>query len=131
MHKSGISTWFISAYKSGHSTETVLLYIQNVILSAQDHGELTALSLLDLAAVFDTIDHDLLLSRLTEKFSIDGVMLQWVRSYLNGSSQLVKVIVVLSTPKLFMCGVPQGSVLDPLPFKLHAIPLSSILTVMV
>ena len=126
-----MSTWFISAYKSGHSTETVLLYIQNVISSAQDHDELTDLSLLDLAAVFDTIDHDLLLSRLTEKFSIDGVMLQWVRSYLNGSSQLVKVIVVLSTPKLFMCGVPQGSVLDPLPFKLHAIPLSLILTVMV
>ena len=42
-----------------------LLYIQNDILSAQDRGELTAFSLLDLSAAFDTIDHDLLLSRLS------------------------------------------------------------------
>ena len=40
---------------------------------------------------FDTIDHDLLLSRLTEWFGIDGVVLQWVRSYLTGRSQLVKI----------------------------------------
>ena len=69
----------------------VVLYIQNDILSAQDRGELTALSLLDLSAAFDTIDHDLLLSRLTEWFGIDGVVLQWVSSYLTGRSQLVKV----------------------------------------
>ena len=69
----------------------VVLYNQNDILSAQDRGELTALSLLDLSAAFDTIDHDLLLSRLTEWFGIDGVVLQWVSSYLTGRSQLVKV----------------------------------------
>ena len=30
-------------------------------MSAQDRGELTAFLLLDLSAIFDTIDHDLLL----------------------------------------------------------------------
>ena len=42
------------------------LYIQNDILSAQDRGELIALLLLNLSAAFNTINHDLLLSRLTE-----------------------------------------------------------------
>ena len=108
MQNSGISNNFQSAYKCGNSTETALLYIQNDILSAQDPGELTAFSLLDLSAAFDTIDHDLLLSRLTEWFGIDGVVLQWVRSYLTGRSQLVKVNGVLSTPQLILCGVSQG-----------------------
>ena len=116
MQNSGISNNFPSAYKCGNATETAFLYIQNDILSAQDCGELTALSLLDLSAAFDTIDHDLLLSRLTEWFGIDGVVLQWVRSYLTGRSQLVNVNGVLSTPQLLLCGVPQGSVLDPLLF---------------
>ena len=104
------------------------MYIQNVILSAQDRGELTALSLLDLSAAFDTIDHDLVLSRLTEWFGIDGVVLQWVRSYLSGRSQLVKVNGVLSTPQLLLCGVPQDSVLGPLLFTMYTTPLSSIIT---
>ena len=80
MQNSVISNNLQSAYKCGNSTDTALLYIQNDILSAQDRGELTALSLLDLSAAFATIDHDLLLSILTEWFGIDGVVLQWVRS---------------------------------------------------
>ena len=105
-----------------------LLYIQNDILSAQDRGELTALSLLDLSAAFDTIDHDLLLSRLTEWFGIEGVVLQWVRSHMTGPSQLVKATGVLSTPQLLLCGVPQGSVLGPLLFTMYTTPLSSLIT---
>ena len=76
LQNSGISNDLQSAYKFGNSTETALLYIQNDILSAQDRGELNVLLLLDLSAAFDTIDHDLLLSRLTEWFGINGVVLQ-------------------------------------------------------
>ena len=57
--------------------------------SAQGRSELTALSLLDLSAAFDTIDQDLLLCRSIEWFGIDGVVLQLVISYLTGRSQLV------------------------------------------
>ena len=97
---------------------------RNDILSVQDRGELTAVSLLDLSAAFDTINHDLLLSRLTEWFGIDGVVLQWVCSYLTDRSQLVKVDGALSTPQLLLCDVPQGSVLGPLLFTMYSTPLS-------
>ena len=119
MQNSGISNNLRSAYKCGNFTGTALLYIQNDILSAQDRGEPTALLLLDLSAAFDTIDHDLLLSRLSEWFGIDGVVLQWVRSYLPGRSQLVKVNGVLPTPQLLLCGVPQVSVLGSLIFTMY------------
>ena len=128
MQNSGNLNYLQSAYKCGNSTETTLLYIQNDILSAQDRGELTALSLLDLSAAFDRIDHDLLLSRLTGWFGIDGVVLQWVRSYLTGRSQLGKVIGVLSTLQLLLCSVPQGSVLGSLLFTMYTTLLSSIIT---
>ena len=88
---------------------SALSCIQNDILLAQDRDELTALSLLDLSADFNTIDHDLLL-RLTECLCIDGMVLQWARSYLTSRSQLVKDSCVLSTPQLLLCGVLLGSV---------------------
>ena len=48
------------AYNTGHSTETALLHIKTKIHLSLSHGEPTALVLLDLSVVFDTIDHDTL-----------------------------------------------------------------------
>ena len=46
-----------SAYKRFHSTETALLKIHNDIICNMDNGKVTALTLFDLSAAFDTIDH--------------------------------------------------------------------------
>ena len=62
-----------SAYKRFHSTETDLLKIHNdIIVDNMDNGKVTALSLLDLSAAFDTIDHLILLQRLHRHFGISG-----------------------------------------------------------
>ena len=44
-----------SAYKRFHSTETALLKIHNDIICNMDNGKVTALTLLDLSAAFDTM----------------------------------------------------------------------------
>ena len=63
---------FQSAYKKGHSTETALTRIHNDIIRAIDDGECVILVLLDLSAAFDTVDHDILITRLEHRFGITG-----------------------------------------------------------
>ena len=53
-----------SAYRCGHSTETAILKVVTDFLLAADRSEVTLLSLLDLSAAFDTVDHDILIDRL-------------------------------------------------------------------
>ena len=48
---------FQFAYRTGHSTETALLKVMNDLLRSLDHGNISVLTLLDLSAAFDTIDH--------------------------------------------------------------------------
>ena len=67
-----------SAYHVGHSTETALIRVQSEILEAMDNGKCVFLVLLDLSAVFDTVSHDVLLSRLESKNGISGKALRWI-----------------------------------------------------
>jgi len=61
-----------SAYRTHHSTETAVLKVLTDILYAVDDGYLSVLALLDLSAAFDTVDHDILLTRLKVSFGIRG-----------------------------------------------------------
>ena len=65
---------FQSAYRPGHSTETTLLKVVNDLL-AMDEGKLSVLVLLDLYAVFGTIDHEILLHRLHNVFGFGDTVL--------------------------------------------------------
>ena len=53
-----------SAYRVFRSTETVIAHVLSDILTAMDKGDIAALTLLDLSAAFDTVDHATLLRRL-------------------------------------------------------------------
>ena len=55
INSSNTSNQYQYAYRKFHSTETALLKIHNDILSSMDDGKVTALTLLDLSAAFDTI----------------------------------------------------------------------------
>jgi len=59
--KNGLLLDLQLAYRAHHSTETAVLKVVGDILLALDSGNLALLSLLDLSAAFDTIDHDTLL----------------------------------------------------------------------
>lgn len=118
---------FQSAYRAHHSTETALLRVLNDLLVASDDSKVSILTLLDLSAAFDTIDHGILLTRLRHVFGIDNVALSFLQSYLSDRRQtvLIQGFVSESTPLKY--GVPQGSVLGPLLFLLYTQPLPHVI----
>ena len=90
-------------------------------------GSVTALTLLDLSATFDTIDHTILWDRLNVYYGISELALGWFKSYLSGRTHSVKVGSALSHPAALQYGVPQGSILGPILFSLYTNPISSII----
>ena len=80
-----------SAYRRGHSTETALIKIFNDLLQAADKGHVSALCLLDLTAAFDTVDHEVLISRLERRFGLKGSCLLWFQSYLSQRTDILSV----------------------------------------
>jgi hypothetical protein len=119
---------FQSAYRKFHSTETALLKIQNDLLLASNQQKVSALILLDLSAAFDTIDHHILLSRLSTFFGVSDSALKLIQSYLFDRTQSVTVGDHTSSPLPLRTGVPQGSVLGPLLFSLYTSPIDQILS---
>jgi len=112
-----------SAYRKYHSTETAVANDLLGLLTA-DQGQVSALCLLDLTAVFDTIDHELLLLwNVTSDYVWDGVTLQSLGSYLSGRSFQVLCGGSMSSSVVrpILCSVPQGSVLGPRLFIMVAL----------
>ena len=105
-----------SAYKPAHNTETALLRVQNDFLQAFDKRQCGMLILLDLSTAFDTVDHNVLLQRLSDRLNVKGTSLNWVESYLSDCAQSVLVSGKSSHPVPLSCGIPQESVLRPILF---------------
>ena len=114
-----------SAYRKFYSVETALLKIQNDLLLAIDKKHVSALVLLDLSAAFDTVDHQILLTRLSSYFGISDSALNLISSYLTNRTQSVVIDKQTSPPTTCGIGVPQGSVLGPLLFTLYTCPLAN------
>ena len=121
-----------------HSTETALIRVHNDIIRQMDTKKCVALVLLDLSAAFDTIDQEILMSRLKHLYGIQGSALTWISTYRRDHTQAIQLDCsggsassqsghVRSTTTSLPHGVPQGSVLGPLLFTLYTAPLSYII----
>src|SRR6218665_3298643 len=75
-----------SGFTKHHSTETLLVSLYNKLVSAVSHKKVSCLRLHDISTAFDTIEHNLLLHRLSSLFGISGTALLWFKSYLSSRS---------------------------------------------
>ena len=79
---------------------------------------MTGMILIDLQKAFDTIDHDILLQKL-HAIGFSKHSVNWFRSYLINRTFLVNLGNIFSQPACVTSGVPEGSILGPLPFLIY------------
>ena len=93
------------------------------MLFVVDKGKEVVLILLDSAA-FDTINHDVFLTRLAERYGIAASVICWFSTYFHNSMFL---LMTHSQPHTLLEVVPQGSVIGPLSFTMYTAPSEDII----
>ena len=73
---------------------------------------------IDLQKAFDTVNHSILLHKLSH-YGIRSIVNDWFSSYLSNRIQTTQVGLHVSRKESTLCGVPQGSVLGPLLFLVY------------
>lgn len=105
-------------FRSKYSTSMALTDISNKIVDAFEENSFLIGVFVDLSKAFDTINHDVMLTKL-KHYGIRGLAHNWYNSYLSNRCQCTKFKNCTSQSKKIVCGVPQGSLLGPLLFILY------------
>ena len=95
-------------------------------IRAVDSGQMFGALLTDLSKVFDCLDHELLIAKLNA-YGFNLPALKLVHDYLSNRKQRTKINRTYSSLSEIVFGVPQGSTLGPLLFKIFLADLFFIL----
>ena len=102
-------------FQRGKSAVDAIISFTEDLYASLNKGNYTMSLFLDLKKAFDTVNHDILLSKL-HHYGIRGVSYQWLKNYLSNRKQHVKIGSCKSSSLNIKTGVPQGSILGPLLF---------------
>ena len=116
--KNNVIYRYQSGFRKLYSTVSCLSYLNNKITTGFESGLFTGMILIDLQKAFDTINHDILIKKMTF-LGFSEETTNWFKSYLTNRKCIVHINNSFSEPGNLLCGVPQGSILGPLLFLLY------------
>ena len=132
-----LSSWFNkynllfssqSSYRKHHSCITAMVNLVDQLIANMDDKLISSLLMIDLSKAFDTINHELLITKLSI-YGVSPSSLKWFKAYLTSRRQYVRIENVDSNSQIIRHGVPQGSILGPLLFiifmnDINLVPIS-------
>src|SRR6218665_2562035 len=105
-------------FRKNYSTNLALIEVIDKISKTMDDRGCTLGVFLDLSKAFDTIDYNILFDKL-QHYGIQGLALEWFKSYLTHRHQQVLYAGVVSSSLPLHLGVPRESILGPLLFLIY------------
>ena len=114
-------------FRQKFSASHALINLTENIRQALDKGYIGCGIFVDLQKAFDTVDHEILSSKL-DYYGIRGISNNWFKSYLSYRKQFVSINGYDSRLSEINCVLSQGSVLGPPLFLLHINDLNQTIT---
>ena len=126
LESSGYLTNHQNGFRKNRSTTKALASLMDDLLTNMDNGELTMAVFLDFKKAFDTIDHNILQTKI-KKAGLGIKTRSFLKNYLNNRKQYTQINGIESKLRDVKTGVPQGSTIGPLLFLIFVndLPLVS------